>query len=32
MAEKNVLADAIGKWLREDYNFKEKEVLCDSHG
>ena len=27
MAEKNVLADAIGQWLKDTYNFKEKEVL-----
>jgi type III restriction enzyme len=27
MAEKNVLADAIGQWLRDTYSFKEKEVL-----
>jgi type III restriction enzyme len=27
MAEKNVLADAIGRWLRDTYGFRDKEVL-----
>jgi type III restriction enzyme len=27
MAEKNVLADAIGQWLKDNFGFKEKEVL-----